>query len=103
MNPDFLQRLNRRQFFAGAGLSAGSIALAMMGGLPGMLGAASKKGERVHPSQPGLPHFAPKAKRLIYLHMNGGPSQIDTFDYKPKLAEYFDKELPDSIRKGQRI
>ncbi len=103
MNPDFLQHMNRRQFFAGAGLGVGSIALALMGGMPGMLHAATKKGDRVHPALPGFPHFAPKAKRLIYLHMNGGPSQLDTFDYKPKLAEYFDKDLPESVRKGQRI
>ncbi len=52
---------------------------------------------------PGLPHFAPKAKRLIYLHMNGGPSQLDTWDYKPGLKAQFNKDLPDSIRNGQRI
>ena len=52
---------------------------------------------------PGLPHFAPKAKRAIYLHMNGGPSQMDLFDYKPKMDAVFDKDLPDSIRKGQRL
>jgi len=58
---------------------------------------------RVHPALPGLPHFAPKAKSIIYLHMNGGPSQIDTWDYKAALNEQFDKDLPDSIRQGQRI
>jgi hypothetical protein len=57
----------------------------------------------MHPALPGLPHFAPKAKRLIYLHMNGAPSQIDLFDHKPRLTDFFDKELPDSIRNGQRI
>jgi uncharacterized protein (DUF1501 family) len=51
----------------------------------------------------GLPHFAPKAKRVIFLHQSGAPSQIELFDYKPKLAEMAGKELPDSIRKGQRI
>lgn len=51
----------------------------------------------------GLTHFAPKAKRAIYLFMAGAPSQIDTFDYKPKLGELFDTDLPDSIRKGQRL
>ncbi|MFZ4818165.1 MAG: DUF1501 domain-containing protein, partial [Limisphaerales bacterium] len=45
----------------------------------------------------------PKAKRLIYLHMNGAPSQLDLWDHKPKLQEYFDKDLPDSVRNGQRI
>src|SRR5207244_2628216 len=49
------------------------------------------------------PHFAPKAKAIIYLHMNGGPAQLETWDYKPKLGEFFDKDLPDSIRNGQRI
>jgi hypothetical protein len=48
-------------------------------------------------------HFPAKAKRVIYLHMVGGPSQIDLFDYKPKMAEYYDKDLPDSIRQGQRL
>ncbi len=50
-----------------------------------------------------LPQFAPKAKRVIYLHMVGGPSQMDLFDYKPKMAEWYDKDLPESIRKGQRL
>jgi uncharacterized protein (DUF1501 family) len=52
---------------------------------------------------PGVPHFAPKAKRAIWLFMAGAPSQIDTFDYKPKLRELFDTDLPESIRKGQRL
>jgi hypothetical protein len=55
------------------------------------------------PPQPGLPHFPPKATSLIYLHMNGGPSQIDLWDYKPKLRELFDTDLPESVRMGQRI
>ncbi len=49
------------------------------------------------------PHFAPKAKRVIYLHMVGGPSQIDLFDYKPEMQKWYDKDLPDSIRQGQRL
>ena len=49
---------------------------------------------------PGLPHFAPKAKRAIYLFMNGGPSQMDLFDYKPKMADLFDKDLPDVDPQG---
>ena len=52
---------------------------------------------------PSLPHFAPKAKRAIYLHMLGAPPQMETFDYKPKMADWFDKDLPDSIRQGQRL
>ena len=48
-------------------------------------------------------HFAPKAKRAIYLFMSGAPSQIDLYDPKPKMAEWYDKDLPDSIRQGQRL
>src|SRR5262245_39462167 len=51
----------------------------------------------------GLPHFAPKAKRVIYLHQSGGPSQVDLFDYKPALEKLHGSELPDSVRGGQRI
>src|SRR5580698_10275140 len=109
MNPlfdhDLLQ--TRRQFFGHAGLRLGGVALA---GLLGRAGAATSANSaavaaagRIHPALAGFPHFAPKAKRLIYLHMNGGPSQLDLFDYKPQLAAQFDKDLPDSIRNGQRI
>ena len=52
---------------------------------------------------PHLPHFAPKAKRAIYLHMVGAPPQMETFDYKPTMMEWLDKDLPDSIRRGQRL
>jgi hypothetical protein len=52
---------------------------------------------------PGIPHFAPKAKRVIFLFQSGGPSQMDLFDPKPKMMEYFDKDIPDSVRMGQRI
>ncbi|MCG8585350.1 MAG: DUF1501 domain-containing protein [Pirellulales bacterium] len=52
---------------------------------------------------PGLPHFAPKAKRVIYLFMAGGPSHIDTFDFKPEVRNHHGKELPASVRMGQRI
>ncbi|RZL17830.1 MAG: DUF1501 domain-containing protein, partial [Pedobacter sp.] len=51
----------------------------------------------------GLPHFAPKAKRIIYLFQNGAPSQLDLFDYKPKLQKMFGEDLPASIRMGQRL
>ena len=55
--------------------------------------------------EPGkdLPHFAPKAKRAIYLHMVGAPPQLDLLDYKPGMKDWFDKDLPESIRKGQRL
>ncbi len=58
--------------------------------------------DEAHPA-PKLPNFPAKAKNIIYLHMVGGPSQMDLFDYKPKMAEMYDKDLPDSIRNGQRL
>src|SRR5581483_1812930 len=106
MDPVFDYHLlqTRRQFFSGAGLRLGGAALALMAGdslLKQTARAATN--ERVHPAIPGLPHFAPKAKSLIYLHMNGGPSQLDTWDYKPTLQDYFDKDLPPSVQGGQRL
>jgi len=101
---DFYTQQTRRTFLANTGLSAGRIALASLL-FPDVLKAAAAKSSApgAHPPLPGLPHFAPKAKRLIYLFMNGAPSQIDLLDHKPKLAEMFDKDLPDSIRNGQRL
>jgi hypothetical protein len=100
---DFVQRQTRRMFFRNTGLAAGRIALASMLG-PGLLrAAAGTKPQRAHPALPGLPHFAPKARRLIYLFMNGAPSQIDLWDYKPHLGGLFDTDLPESIRMGQRL
>lgn len=94
--------LTRRNFFGGTGIRLGGLALACLAGGPEeVVGAAETK--RMHPALPGLPHFPPKAKAVIYLHMNGAPSQIDTWDYKPGLQKWFDKELPDSIRNGQRL
>jgi hypothetical protein len=103
MHPLTEYQLNqtRRQFFGATGFRLGGLAYALLG--QRSANAETKPAERVHPPLPGFPHFPPKAKAVIYLHTNGGPSQLDTFDYKPKLAEQFDKDLPDSIRKGQRI
>jgi hypothetical protein len=52
---------------------------------------------------PGLPHFAPKAKRVIYMFQNGAPSHVDLFDYKPKLKEWHGKEIPESVQQGKRL
>ena len=91
----------RRQFFGDAGLRLGGIALAQM--LGSNVIAAPNPGGRVHPPLPGFPHFKPRAKSLIYVHMNGGPSQIDMWDYKPELQKRFNEELPKSVRGEQRI
>ena len=104
MNPIHEHQLlqTRRQFFGSAGLRLGSLALAQLLGGADTSRAAAPTG-RVHLPQPGFPHFAPRAKSLIYLHMNGGPSQIDLWDYKPELQKHFNEELPKSIRGEQRI
>ena len=101
--------LNRRQFFGDAGLRFGGLTLGwLMANSAGrsQLAAAQASGTApapVHPGLPGMPHFAPKAKAIIYLHMNGAPSQIDLWDYKPGLKAHFDKDLPDSVRMNQRL
>jgi hypothetical protein len=102
MNPihEHMQTMTRRHFFGRAALGLGTAALASL--VPANLRAAETKGKAVG-GLPGLPHFAPKAKRAIYLFMNEGPSQMDLFDYKPKMADLFDKDLPESIRNGQRL
>jgi hypothetical protein len=99
VNPanEYHQLQTRRSFFEGAGLKIGGVALAQL------LGQQARAAGNVHPARPGFPHFAPRAKHLIYLHMNGAPSQIDLFDHKPVLHDHFGKELPDSVRQGQRI
>ena len=104
MNPalEYHNLQTRRQFFQGAGLKVGGVALAQLLGQRAF-GAKPSGGVGVHSALPGFPHFAPKAKNLIYLHMNGAPAQMDLFDYKPKMEEFFDQELPASVRNNQRI
>ncbi len=67
------------------------------------LASQVRAAEREQRGLPGLPHFLPKAKRVIYLFQSGGPSQIELFDYKPRLIEFQGSELPESIRNGQRL
>jgi hypothetical protein len=97
---EHLQTLTRRHFFGQSSLGLGTAALASM--LSDRADAA-KTVPSVTGGIPGLPHFAPKAKRAIYLFMAGAPCQMDLLDYKPKMDEMFNKDLPDSIRKGQRL
>src|SRR5512145_2277027 len=91
-------RLTRRQFFGMASAGIGTAALATL--LNEDLRAA---GAGAIGALPGLPHFAPTAKRVIYLFQSGGPSQMDMFDYKPRLHDLRGSELPASIRMGQRL
>jgi hypothetical protein len=90
--------LGRREFLNRFGLGLGGLAL---GGLltPGRLRAAEAGDHGLL----GMPHTVPKAKRVIYLFMSGGPSQLETWDYKPLLNERHGQELPDSVRMGQRL
>jgi len=92
--------LTRRRFF---GRAAGSLGAAL-----GTSALGFCLGEGVHPASPPTssgagPLRAPRARRVIYMHMEGAPSQIDLFDHKPELRARFDQDLPDSIRQGQRL
>jgi len=91
----------RRQFFSRSARGLGVTALATMLGENLFANDASQT--PASGPLPGLPQFAPKAKRAIYLHMVGAPPQMDLFDYKPGLKDWYDEELPDSVRKGQRL
>ena len=99
MNPllEYHLQQTRRQFFGSVGLSLGGLALGMCDA------RAQQAAAPVHPPLPGLPHFPAKAKSVIYLHMNGAPSQLDLWDYKPNLQRHFDQPLPESVRRGQRL
>ena len=97
MDPRELYHLNltRRRFLSAGARTAGS-ALGV---------AALSKILEARPAAAPLrgPHFAPKARRVIYLHMEGAPSHIDLWDYKPQMRQRYDQDLPDSIRQGQRL
>src|SRR3954462_6053165 len=112
MNPliHHQQLLTRRHFFGRTATGIGTAALASLLN-PMLFAADSSNGKNsqkiprgsVRPGVLDKLHFAPKAKRVIYLVMSGGPSHIDLFDYKPKLKDHFGQDLPASIRMGQRI
>ena len=98
MNP-LMERqamMTRRHFFRRTGVGIGGAALASL--LSDDLAAFARTG-----GLPGLPHFAPRARRVIYLFQSGAPSQMDLFDYKPKLGDLFGVDLPASVRRGQRL
>jgi uncharacterized protein (DUF1501 family) len=90
----------RRQFLGRGARGLGSLALFS---LLAEQSAQAQADKSAMGGLPGLPHFAPKAKRAIYLHMLGAPPQMETFDYKPGMQTWFDKDLPESIRSGQRL
>jgi hypothetical protein len=100
---DLALGLTRRHFFGRAGSGLGLAALATL--LRADETKAKPNGEYAskHGGLPGLPHFAARAKRVIYLFQSGGPSQIDLFDHKPALDRLRGSELPNSVRRGQRL
>lgn len=95
---EYRLQMNRRRFLSRLSLGIGSAALGSLL-IPDLF--SGKANEEAILEQ--LPHFAPKAKRIIYLFQNGAPSQLELFDYKPMLREKFGQDLPESIRMGQRL
>ncbi|WPU92274.1 DUF1501 domain-containing protein [Mucilaginibacter sabulilitoris] len=102
------KKLDRRQFLTKTSLGLGALAVgslfgnSLFGNSP--KGAATAtQGDLEADILRAIPHFAPKAKRVVYLFQSGGPSQFELFDYKPKLTTMFGQNLPDSVRKGQRL
>ncbi len=112
MNPLEERRLllTRRHFFGRAATGIGTAALASLlqpdlfgKGPPSPVPAPNAPAPKLAGGAAQGPHFVPRAKRVIYLFMADAPSQMDLFDHKPKMAELYDKDLPDSVRRGQRI
>lgn len=98
------EQLSRRNFLSRTSLGLGAAAMGSLlssdNSMAGKIAAAAKsEGD----SPIGKPHFAPKAKRVIYLFQSGAPSQLELFDYKPKLEKMWGQDLPESVRKGQRL
>ncbi len=93
----------RRRFLTHTSQGIGYAALASLLGTPKLSASESLSPLDRVGGVAGIPHFAPKAERVIYLHMVGGPSQMDLFDYKPVMNDWYDKDLPESIRQGQRL
>jgi Protein of unknown function (DUF1501) len=111
-NPDFQElhkKQDRRAFLTKTSLGLGSLALGSLLGCDTKKNIATYSAGMVSEAAvqkqilASLPHFAPKAKRIVYLFQSGGPSQFETFDYKPKLGEMLGQNLPESVRKGQRL
>ena len=92
----------RRHFFGRSATGIGTAALASLLN-PQLFADKTAPTSNGTGGLPGLPHFAPKARRVIYLFMSGAPSQLDMWDYKPQMKDWFNKDLPDSVRNGQRI
>ncbi|HEV8486915.1 MAG TPA: DUF1501 domain-containing protein [Blastocatellia bacterium] len=96
-----LKLITRRHFFRQSGFGVGAMALSAL--LDDKLFARTQVGQAANPLARRAPHFAPKAKNIIYLFMAGAPSQLDLFDYKPKLEQHNGEEIPEEFVKGERF
>ncbi len=101
-SPDFLHHQTRRQLFQTCGVGLGKVALASLLANGATRSSAFGLGSGDNPLAPKKTHFAPRAKRVIYLFMAGAPSQLELFDNKPKLRELDGKPIPPSVIAGQR-
>ena len=101
MMPD--RAITRRYLLGQTAGCLGAAALAQLAGSAALGRDRRDRRDRSAPGLPELPHFAPTARRVIYLFQSGGPSHLDLYDHKPKLADLFGSDLPDSIRQGQRL
>ncbi len=104
---DYVRSETRRQFLSRGSNAVSWAAFASLLAREGLEPAARGDGIDTSPgggrSLSGLTHFLPRAKQVIYLHMVGGPPQQDLFDYKPQMSGWYDKDLPDTVRMGQRL
>ena len=102
MHLDLERFLTRRRFIQLSSTGVGAAALATLFHQDVLAGGGGAAPTSVG-GLPGLPHFAPKAKRVIYLFQGGAPSQHDLWEHKPGLAKLRGTDLPDSVRQGQRL
>src|SRR6185436_15881065 len=93
-----LKTITRRHFFRQGGFGIGAMALTALLDDKGFA-----QTQPINPLASRPPHFAPKAKNIIYLFMAGAPSQLDMFDYKPKLTQHNGEEIPEEFVKGERF
>ncbi len=100
---EWVRMETRRQFLRRGGNALGWAALSALAMRDAQAAGKPASDPTANPFSSPMPHFAPKAKRVIYLHMVGGPPQMDLYDYKPKMQEWYDKDLPESVRQGQRL
>jgi len=104
LHEQFVREQTRRHFFGNAGLSLGSLGLASLLDQDGLRAQTREDSNRqTNPLAPQDPHFKPRAKRVIYMFMAGGPSQLELFDYKPKLQEMDGQVIPQSYVEGKNF